>query len=297
MLVYFARPIDQAGGGTTSWYGSLLLDIQGRLAVAGIGTFRPADAYTANIGNQRHTYFVNEINNHALYLADALIAFLPMGVPTLGTPVEIQQALILNKPVVVFTDIPGSVQLAAWEDRGVTVVNLSDPDTKIPEADDLKAMLRNKPDPGEDLISVGGGEPPLLVHRDGAANLQPGKYVGDAGIDLAISETTAVPAGDYALVNTGVTVAIPDGFFGWITGRSSTWARYRCNVRTAVIDSGYRGPLMLGIENHRPYAQTLTAGLRLGQLVLLPTFAGGIEVVNELPESERAENGYGSSGH
>jgi dUTP pyrophosphatase len=140
------------------------------------------------------------------------------------------------------------------------------------------------------------GPPPLLIAGQ-AANAIPGKYAGDAGIDLALSEDLHLDPGQYTMAGTGVHAAVPDGYFGLICGRSSTWARYRCDVRQAVIDSGYRGELMVGIENRSDQPWLFGAGARLAQFILLPTFTGGIQEVDDLPAHERGHNGYGSSGH
>jgi dUTP pyrophosphatase len=138
--------------------------------------------------------------------------------------------------------------------------------------------------------------PPVLLARGEAANLTPGKYEGDAGIDLAINEEVQLMLGQYKLVGTGVHVAVPPGYFGLITARSSTWAKYRCRIVQGVIDSGYRGELKVGIEATTEIVH-FERGMRLAQLILLPTFGGQLVHVDELPEHERGDNGYGSSGH
>lgn len=293
MFIYLAHPIDLAG--ESSWLGSFLGDLSALLVKAGIGAFRPGMAYLANTGNGRHSQYINEINNMAIFEADGLVAILPRDVATLGTPVEIEFALNMDKPVVVFTDIEHSVQLAAWRDKGATIYQLGDSASleEFPDSDALWAalILPKK-------LLENDGQPPLLVQSVGAANLRAGAYKGDAGIDLCTSEPVELLPGEYKLVSTGVHVAIPEGYFGWITGRSSTWARYRLDVRTAVIDSGYRGELKLGLisNSETPGVSVWSAGLRLGQLVILPAFGGDIQIVDELPEHERGHNGYGSSG-
>lgn len=297
MFVYLAHPIDLAG--ESSWLGTFLGDLSALLVKAGIGAFRPGMAYLADTGNKRHTQCINEINNIAIWEADGLVAVLPRDVATLGTPVEIESALNVGKPVVVFTDIAHSVQIAAWRDKGATVYQLGDTyeTTSFPTTDEMRTALirRNKIIETEQI----GGPPALLVRSDGATNLRRGAYQGDAGIDLAIAEDVRLYPGGYQLVSTGVHVAIPDGYFGWITGRSSAWSRFNLDVRTAIIDSGYRGELKLGVVSHSqtPGLSVWTAGLRLGQLVVLPAYGGAIEVVDELPAHERGTNGYGSSGH
>jgi dUTP pyrophosphatase len=327
MYAYLAHPIDQAG--ESSWLGSMLGDLNQLLVKAEIGAFRPGMAYLANTGNPDHVRYISEMNNIAIHQADCLIAVLPANVPTLGTPVEVGFALSMHKPVLIFTDITHSIQLAAWAVKGATVIDMSAEGFTWPEPQyliDWLAVSQARQEslypasPALSLDPVAFGEafgnaaasadqtmvlpdggmlikpPPILVAGE-AANLHTSSYPGDAGIDLRISEQVRLFAGQYSLVGTGVHVAIPDGYFGWITGRSSTWAKYRCDVRSAVIDSGYRGELMVGIENRGQEAITFEPGYRLAQLVLLPAWNGGVVEVEDLPPAERGHNGYGSSGH
>jgi dUTP pyrophosphatase len=304
MYAYLAHPIDLAG--ESSWLGSMLGDLNALLVKAEIGAFRPGMAYLANTGNPDHVRYINDMNNIAIHQADCLIAVLPANVPTLGTPVEIGFALSMHKPVLILTDITHSVQLAAWGAKGATVIDMSAEGFTWPEPQHLLDWLavssRENPCPAADqtMVLPSGGmlikPPPMLVAGE-AANLRTSSYPGDAGIDLRISEQVRLFAGQYSLVGTGVHVAIPEGYFGWITGRSSTWAKYRCDVRSAVIDSGYRGELMVGIENRGQEMIAFEPGYRLAQLVLLPVWDGGIVEVDDLPPAERGHNGYGSSGH
>jgi dUTP pyrophosphatase len=298
VFVYLAHPIDQAGH--SSWLGSMLGSLNALLVQAGIGAFRPGMAYLANTGDPDHARRINGMNNIAIHQADALVAVLPADVPTLGTPVEIGFALSMGRPVVIFTDIAHSVQLAAWVARGAVVLDMSAEDFEWPTPEQIKDHLAVSAirTGGQMTILPDAGmliKPPPFLVTGQAANASGGKYHGDAGIDLAISHECTLEPGEYRLVGTGVYGAIPEGFWGLITGRSSTWARYRCDVRQAVIDHGYRGELMLGIENRGQVSAHFQAGQRLGQIVILPVFEGGITHVNELPDHERGENGYGSS--
>lgn len=293
MFIYLARPIDQAHGDTVSWLNEAEQTLLFKLSLAHIGAYLPHRAYMANAGDLSHAWFVHEANSRALSQADALVAFLPQGVPTLGVPAEIEQAIAANKPTLIFTDMRG-VQLAAWHDQGAQIEYMDDLDYKMPESDALLVMLRNLR-PRLDGIEERDFAPPLLVAGE-AANARRGQYSGDAGVDLALASDETLYAGEYRLLPTGVRAAIPDGYFGWITGRSSTWARHRCDVRTAIIDSGYRGELMVGVENRGKSQITFETGTRLGQMIILPAWTGEVRKVGELPEHERGANGYGSSG-
>lgn len=306
MFAYLAHPIDLAS--RNSWLGSMLVDLSKLMAAAQIGAFRPGSAYLANTSNDSHAKYVQEMNNIAIHQADCLIAVLPADVPTLGTPVEIDFALSMKKPVVIFTDITGSVLVAAWSRRGAIVIDMSDDDFQWPTAETFRTWVdesafvqgylpQRKENPCLPIVStLEVAEPPALLVSGQAANLSRGKYKGDAGIDLALSEQATLEPGEFAYLSTGVHVAIPDGYFAWLTGRSSTWRDSRCSVLTSIIDSGYRGEMKVGVRNESGQPQTFEAGTRLGQLILLPTYGGEIEHVNELPEADRGHNGYGSSG-
>lgn len=310
MLIYFAHPIDQARNRS-----HLASDITQTLHQAGVSTYRPGGAFTVADAPLSDLSAVQHINTAALDRADALVAWLPGGVPTLGVPAEIEQSLAMGKPTLILTDgdlMVKSVQLNAWSEAGATVRAWNDRQARVWEARpvELVDLLRTKPTRElrditgfNSLIpeyvqgrEVSGGQDLLVRYEIGSKpTLIPGKYAGDAGLDLAINVDTTLASGEYQLIPTGAHVAIPDGYFGLITGRSSTWSKHRCAVVQAVIDSGYRGELMVGVTNHGQPVK-FEAGMRLGQMVLLPVFGGGVTQVDSLPESHRGGRGYGSSG-
>lgn len=296
--MYLAHPIDQARPGLDP-ITNAVRHLQAMAYAQGVSLFRPAAAHRIGAsGPVDDLVKVDNINRHAIWESDGVIAILPPGVPTLGTPAEVEHALMLNRPVAILTTpafAANSVQIAAWQKRGVQVRHMT-LEGHVSELD-IADLLDTLPDPTllvSDAEAADGPEPMLITGE--AANAQQGKYQGDAGIDLAIAKDTTIPAGCYSLIPTGVRGAIPDGYFGLITGRSSTWARFQCDVRTAIIDSGYRGELMVGIENRSAKSITFEAGMRLAQIILLPAWGGQVKWVEELPEHERGLNGYGSSG-
>jgi dUTP pyrophosphatase len=299
LYFYLAHPIDQAPEGQSPLT-QAIAQIHTLARLQGHGLFRPAQAHRLPTSRwtQHETAKVDAINRNAIWESDGLIAILPPDVPTLGTPAEIEHALALNRPTLIVTTsifMATSVQIQAWNRRGAAVLMMND-DGHIASCN-LADMLSSLPNPTLTLLFTEDtiGHPELLVSGQ-AANLRPGRYKGDAGIDLAIQVGVDLHPGEYRLIPTGVRVAIPEGWFGWITGRSSTWANHRCDVRSAVIDSGYRGELMVGVENCNDRPVSFEAGTRLGQLVLLPAYTGNIRQVDELPDHERGLSGYGSSG-
>lgn len=287
MLVYFARPIDQAG---LSPQELSPVDIEGPLAGLGHTVYRPAQAFLVGYSSPPAHAEIDEINQIALAAAGALVAWLPRGVSTLGVPAEIEEALRTNKPTIIITDITDSVQLNSWSARGATV------GTWEAIAFELRLILLARPDRAMPKPAAASQTPDLLYSLDNDATAPSRAYSGDAGLDLAISVQMVVPARGYQLISTGIRAAVPEGYYGQMVGRSSTWSRLGLQVQHAVIDSGYRGELMIGVHNPSDQDVKLEAGTRLAQYILLPVFQGKAMQVATLPEHERGENGYGSSG-
>jgi dUTP pyrophosphatase len=123
-------------------------------------------------------------------------------------------------------------------------------------------------------------------------------YAGDAGLDLAACERIELGPGERAVVPTGLAVAIPDGYAGFVQPRSGLAARHGIAVVNSpgLIDSGYRGEIRVVLLNtDRERAFVAEAGERIAQLVVLPAPEVEITEVEELPASERGVRGFGSS--
>ena len=123
-------------------------------------------------------------------------------------------------------------------------------------------------------------------------------YAGDAGLDLAACERVVLEPGERATVPTGVAVAIPAGYAGYVQPRSGLAEQHGITIvnTPGLVDSGYRGELRIILLNtDRRQAFEVEPGMRIAQLVLLPVAAVELHVVDELPESERGERGFGSS--
>ena len=123
-------------------------------------------------------------------------------------------------------------------------------------------------------------------------------YSGDAGLDLAACERVELRPGQRALVGTGLAVAIPDGYAGFVQPRSGLAARHGLSVVNSpgLVDSGYRGELrvvLLNTDETEPFV--VEPGMRIAQLVVLPVPEVELVEVDELPESERGVRGFGSS--
>jgi dUTP diphosphatase len=127
----------------------------------------------------------------------------------------------------------------------------------------------------------------------------PGRaYAGDAGLDLAAVEGVVLRPGERAVVPTGIAVAIPEGFAGFVQARSGLAMRHGIAVVNSpgLVDSGYRGELRVILLNtDRDETFVVEAGDRIAQLVVLPVPELDLVEVEELPESERSVRGFGSS--
>jgi dUTP pyrophosphatase len=123
-------------------------------------------------------------------------------------------------------------------------------------------------------------------------------YAGDAGLDLAATERFELGPGERAVVGTGLAVAIPHGYAGFVQPRSGLAARHGISVVNApgLIDPGYRGEVRVVLLNtDRAERFVVEPGMRIAQLVVLPVPALELMETDELPESERGVRGFGSS--
>ena len=123
-------------------------------------------------------------------------------------------------------------------------------------------------------------------------------YAGDAGLDLAACEPVELAPGQRATVGTGLAVAIPEGYAGFVQPRSGLAARHGITIvnTPGLVDSGYRGELRVILLNtDATETFVVERGMRIAQLVVVPTPAFELLEVDELPASERGVRGFGSS--
>ena len=123
---------------------------------------------------------------------------------------------------------------------------------------------------------------------------------GAAALDLhACTEgDTLIPPNGRVMIPTGFAVAIPEGHVGIMAVRSSMGAKNGINLANGigVIDSDYRGELRVTLHNTTDTEYTVRIGDRIAQLMVIPVACPPIEVVDELPATERGEGGFGSTG-
>jgi dUTP diphosphatase len=125
-------------------------------------------------------------------------------------------------------------------------------------------------------------------------------HPGDAGVDLRSTVDVVLAPGERAMVPTGLAVAIPEGYAGFVQPRSGLAARHGISVVNSpgLVDSGYRGELRVVLQNtDRETPFVVEPGMRIAQLVVLPVPELELVEVVELPASERGVRGFGSSRH
>ena len=139
-----------------------------------------------------------------------------------------------------------------------------------------------------------------LVRLDPDLPLPSYARVGDAGADLVARQAVVLAAGGgRALVPTGVAIAIPDGWAGFVLPRSGLAMRHgvTCLNTPGLIDSGYRDELKVLLVNTDPeHDYAVERGDRIAQLVIQRVEQAGFCEVDELPPSERGTGGFGHSG-
>jgi dUTP pyrophosphatase len=139
----------------------------------------------------------------------------------------------------------------------------------------------------------------LLTRLDPEVPLPSYAKPGDAGADLVTTSDVRIEPGERALIGTGVALAIPDGYAGFVHPRSGLAARVGLSVvnTPGTIDSGYRGEIKICLINHdQREAIELRRGDRVAQLVIQRVEHAVFREVDELADSERSAGGYGSTG-
>ncbi|MDQ4064997.1 MAG: dUTP diphosphatase [Actinomycetota bacterium] len=125
-------------------------------------------------------------------------------------------------------------------------------------------------------------------------------HATDAGIDLYAAEDISLAPGERAAIPTGVAIAVPDGYAGFVQPRSGRALNEGLGIVNApgLIDSGYRGEIkVIAINHDRDAKLEIKRGEKIAQLVVQEVVAIELVEVDELPPSERGAKGFGSSGN
>jgi dUTP pyrophosphatase len=144
----------------------------------------------------------------------------------------------------------------------------------------------------------GDKEPPTIrVKLDEGAYVPESAHDADAGYDLRTPKKCVVPAGGCAEIDTGVHIEIPKGYVGFLKSKSGLNVRDHLTGE-GVIDSGYTGAVKVKLYHNLPEGKhkEFKKGDKIIQIVLLPIFKPNIKLVDSLEETERGNNGFGSTG-
>ncbi len=131
------------------------------------------------------------------------------------------------------------------------------------------------------------GPPPLYAHP------------GDAGADLVSTIDVTLAPGERALIPTGISIALPDGFVAFVMPRSGLAAKHGVGLLNSpgTIDAGYRGEISVVMINSDPVDSfSVAVGDRIAQLVIQPMIRVRFVTVTELPGTARGVGGFGSTG-
>lgn len=145
----------------------------------------------------------------------------------------------------------------------------------------------------------------MMVKLDEGAKMPTRAHILDAGLDLYSREELTIPPRTEMIVensatfDTGVHIVLPPWHYGKIEGKSGLMVNHNVCSLGGVIDENYVGSIKVKLFNMGIAPYTVRKGDKIAQLVVQPYTmpeAFGIEVVDRMPETERGENGFGSSG-
>lgn len=129
-----------------------------------------------------------------------------------------------------------------------------------------------------------GAYPPVRAHTT------------DAGLDLRTPRAFIVPAHGSVCIDTGVHIALPRGCYGKLESKSGLNVKHGIVSLGGTIDEPYRGSIVAKLYNLTDKAYCFEAGDKIVQLVIQPYLAPPVDIVDELDETDRGSDGFGSSG-
>lgn len=135
----------------------------------------------------------------------------------------------------------------------------------------------------------------MEIMLDNGAYMPSRGHKTDAGLDLRTPKAVTVPAYESVAVDTGVHVALPHGCAGLLVSKSGLNVRHSI-TSTGLIDEGYTGSIVVKLYNHGGGDYQLAAGDKITQLVVIPVVRELLEQVSAFNETERGDDGFGSTG-
>lgn len=137
--------------------------------------------------------------------------------------------------------------------------------------------------------------PTIQVVLDEDAKMPTRAHSADAGYDLFSREDAVIYPNAGGIFDTGVHVAIPEGYVGFLKSKSGLNVKHSIQSE-GVIDCGYTGSIHVKLFNHGSKAVRIDKGQKISQLVLLPIITPELELVDTLEDTERGNGGFGSTG-
>lgn len=124
------------------------------------------------------------------------------------------------------------------------------------------------------------------------------EYSAGADLYACMNDPVTIGPGEAYLVHTGICMAIPEGYAGLIFARSGLAVKQGLapSNKVGVIDSDYRGEIMVSLLNHSAQARTISPGERIAQMVITPYLKAEWECTEELDDTVRGSGGFGSTG-
>jgi len=124
------------------------------------------------------------------------------------------------------------------------------------------------------------------------------KFAAGADLYACLDEPVTIASGETRMIHTGIALEIPEGFVGLIYARSglATKRGLAPANKVGVIDSDYRGEIMVSLFNHGSAPQTIEHGERIAQIVIAPYLTAEFEESGELSDTDRGAGGFGSTG-
>lgn len=124
------------------------------------------------------------------------------------------------------------------------------------------------------------------------------EYAAGADLYACMEEAVTINPGETYFVKTGIAMEIPEGYAGLVYARSGLACKKGLAPanKVGVIDSDYRGEIMVALHNHSNVPVSVESGERIAQLVITPYITAVFNQVEELEDTERGEGGFGSTG-
>ena len=136
-----------------------------------------------------------------------------------------------------------------------------------------------------------------LLNKNAIVPTYGSTYSAGADLYACIDEKIIIKPGETKFINTGIRFEIPIGFVGLVYARSSLGCKKGLapSNKVGVIDSDYRGELIVALHNHSEETHEIMPNDRIAQIVFTPYLKGNFNIVNDLNDTERGTGGFGST--